>query len=58
MRNISKAILISVVSTSGFLVHATTGTVEGAEKGAALLSKLEEMHRSGESGFKPGAFLH
>ena len=38
-------------------MHATKGTVEGAQKGAALLCKLEEMHRSGESGFKPGAFL-
>ncbi len=38
-------------------MHATTGTVEGAERGAALLCKLEEMHKSGESSFKPGAFI-
>mmetsp|Transcript_9398 Transcript_9398/g.16329 ORF Transcript_9398/g.16329 Transcript_9398/m.16329 type:complete len:449 (-) Transcript_9398:74-1420(-) len=39
-------------------VHATTGTVEGAEKGAALLSKLEEMHKSGEISFRPDIFLY
>ncbi len=41
-----------------FLVFATTGTVKGAEKGAALLKKLEEMHRSGETGFKPDIILY
>lgn len=33
--------------------HETAGTVEGAEKGAALLNKLEEMFKSGEIDFKP-----
>lgn len=39
-------------------VYATRGTVEGAEKCAALLKKLEEMHRSGETGFKPDIILY
>ncbi|KAL7537797.1 hypothetical protein ACHAXR_008087 [Thalassiosira sp. AJA248-18] len=34
------------------------GTVEGAEKGAALLRKLEAMHSSGEIPFKPDIYLY
>ena len=39
-------------------VHASTGTTEGAEKATALLKTLEEMHRSGKSGFKPDIILY
>jgi hypothetical protein len=39
-------------------VHASTGTKEGAEKATALLKTLEEMHRSGKSGFKPDIILY
>jgi len=39
-------------------VYTTTGTLEGAEKGAALLHKLEEMYGSGEINFRPDIFLH
>ena len=35
-------------------VHLTTGTIEGAQKGAALLEKL--VHRPRSYGFKPGTF--
>lgn len=40
--------------TSIINVHLTTGTIEGARKGAELFEKLVEMHRCGRSGFKPG----
>lgn len=39
-------------------VHASTGTKEGAEKATSLLKSLEEMHRSGKSGFKPDIILY
>ena len=39
-------------------VYATMGTREGAEKSAALLRKLEEMHSSGDIGFRPNIFLY
>jgi len=39
-------------------VYTTAGTIEGAEKGAALLRKLEEMYSSGEISFKPDTFLY
>jgi len=38
-------------------VHTTTGTVDGAEKGAALLRKLENMYNSGEIDFRPDIIL-
>ena len=37
--------------------YATAGNPEAAEKGAALLRKLEDMHNSGKIPFKPGMFL-
>ncbi|KAL9187208.1 hypothetical protein ACHAXT_001311 [Thalassiosira profunda] len=38
--------------------YATTGTAEGAEKGAALMRKLEAMYASGELDAKPDVFFY
>lgn len=48
--------IVLLVHSLNVPVYTTKGTIDGAEQGAALLRKMEEMYTAGEINFKPGAF--